>query len=456
MRATSAPLDRLTRTLRLPGGAPFASLWAALSISVFGDQVTAVAVPTIAILALGVGPFEAGLLAAASWIAWPILGPVAGVWVDRLPRRPVLVVCDLARMILLLSIPVAVALGGVGFPQLLVVVFGAGVANLFFDLAFTSHLPELVEPSAIPLANARIEASRSTSYVAGPSLAGALISIIGAPAAVIVDAVTFLASATLIRSAPAVVRSTATAVATGVGAVPRKSVRAELIEGFAVLRLEPILLRLILAAALSNFGLVAARAILLLHLYRDLGFTPAFAGLVLAAPGIGALLGVAAARALAVRIGVGRTLLAATVLESVVWLAIPIASGPLAGLVIAVALAASSFWGLVWNVIAASVRQVAVPSNLLGRTGAIRGAIGFGVIPIGGVAGGAIATALASAGLPALPLTIGIGALVGVSSGLMLVGQRIGWLRTWRFGEPWRGALAPTAAPSGPTKAPPT
>jgi hypothetical protein len=85
---------------------------------------------------------------------------------------------------------------------------------------------------------------------------------------------------------------------------------------------------------------------------------------------------------------------------------------------------------------------VAVPPSLLGRTGAIRGAIGFGVIPVGGVAGGAIATALASAGLPALPLTIGIGAIVGIASGLALVGPGIGFLATWRFGEPWRGALA--------------
>jgi MFS family permease len=438
MSSAPAPPDRLARILRLPGGPPFASLWTALSISVFGDQITAVAVPTIAILALGVGPFEAGLLAAAAWIAWPILGPVAGVWVDRLPRRPI-VVCDLVRMVLLLSIPLAVALGGVGFPQLLIVVFGAGVANLFFDLAFTSHVPEVIEAASIPLANARIEASRSTSYVAGPSIAGALISFVGAPAAVIVDAVSFLASAILIRGTPVPL---AEAGSVTPAARPRKSVRTELIEGFAVLRVEPILLRLILAAAMSNFGLVAARAILLLHLYRDLGFTPALAGLVLAAPGVGALLGVGAARSLAVRIGVGRTLLAATVFESLVWLAIPIASGPLAGLVIALALAASSFWGLVWNVIAASVRQVAVPPSLLGRTGAIRGAIGFGVIPVGGVAGGAIATALASAGLPALPLTIGIGAIVGIASGLALVGPGIGFLATWRFGEPWRGALA--------------
>src|ERR1051326_1639325 len=96
----------LGRVLRIPGGWPFVSLWSALSISVFGDQITAIAIPTFAILLLGVGPLEAGLLSGATWIAWPVLGPIAGVWVDRLPRRPVLVVCDLARLPLPLSTPI--------------------------------------------------------------------------------------------------------------------------------------------------------------------------------------------------------------------------------------------------------------------------------------------------------------------------------------------------------------
>ena len=428
--------SRLARTLRIPGGPPFVSLWSALSISAFGDQITGIALPTIAILGLGVGPFEAGLLSAAGWVAWPTVGPLAGVWVDRLPRRRILVACDVVRLVLLLTIPVAYLLASVTFLQLLVVATLHGLASVFFDLAFTAHVPEVVEPAAIPVANARIEASRSASYVAGPSLAGALIGVIGAPYAVLLDAASFLASALLIRSVRPVLRSSAAAAADA-AKVARRSIRADLIDGVRVLRTQPVLLRLILGAAMSNFGLVAARAILLLHLYRDLGFTPATAGLVLAAPGIGALAGVGLANTLGRRVGIGRALLAATVLESAVWLVIPFAGGPFAGLVIALALAASSVWGLVWNVLAQSVRQVAVGTELQGRVAAIRGAIGFGVIPLGGIAGGAIAAALASAGLPALPLTIGIGALVGTSSGLMLLSRDMAPLRHWRFGDPW-------------------
>jgi predicted MFS family arabinose efflux permease len=165
--------------------------------------------------------------------------------------------------------------------------------------------------------------------------------------------------------------------------------------------------------------------------------SPALAGLVLAAPGIGALAGVAAAGWLGQRLGVGRSLLAATVLESAVWLAIPVAGGVLAPFVIALALAASSFWGLVWNVVAQSVRQVAVPPEVQGRVASLRGAVGFGVIPLGSLAGGAIGAALAAAGLPALPLTIALGAVVGVSSGVAFVGSGMAPLWRWRFGEAW-------------------
>lgn len=329
--------------------------------------------------------------------------------------------------------------GTVSFVQLLAVTMLHGLASVFADLAFTAHVPEVVQPVDIPIANARIEASRSVSYVGGPSLAGALIGWIGAPLAVLADAASFLASALLIRSSRPGVGPATQAAEAGTDAGATRSYRRELLDGVRVLRTHPVLLRLIVAAAISNFGLVAARAILLLHLYRDLGFSPAAAGLVFGAPGLGALVGVGLANRLGRRLGIGRSLLAATVLESAVWFVIPFASGPLAGWVIALALAASSVWGLVWNVLAQSVRQVAVAPELQGRLASIRGAIGFGVIPLGGVAGGAIAAALPAGGLPALPLTIGLGALVGTSSGLALLGPGMAPLWRWRFGDSWPG-----------------
>jgi predicted MFS family arabinose efflux permease len=270
--------------------------------------------------------------------------------------------------------------------------------------------------------------------VAGPGLAGLLISIVGAASAVILDALSFLGSAILIRAAPPASRPASFATAGG-------SIRAELVDGLRVLRREPVLIRMTLAGGISNFGLMAARAVLLLHLYRDLGLTPALVGLVLAAPGFASIAGVAAANAVTRRLGVGRALLAATILEAAVWLAVPVATGPTAPIQIAVALGFSSFWGLVWNVVALSVRQVVVPPEIQGRVAAIRGAIGFGVIPLGSVAGGLLGEALTNASVPAaLPLTIAAGAIVGVASGLPLMGPSMTAVRRWRFGEPWPAA----------------
>jgi len=424
--------------LRLPADRGFRSLWTAVTISVFGDQITAVAIPTLAIVVLGVGPLETGLLAAAGWLAWPILGPIVGVWVDRLVRRRILIAADLVRMAVLLSIPVAAVAGVLGFPQLLVVAAIVGLGNVFFELAFSAHTPEVVAGERIPVANARLEASRATSYMAGPALAGLLISLVTAAGAVVVDAATFLASAILIRRAPPAVRPTPARAGDVADAGPRRSLRTELVDGFRVMRNEPVLLRMTLAAAMSNFGLVAARAVLLLHLYRDLGLSPAVVGLVLGAPGIASIAGVTAAGAVTRRLGVGQALLAATVLESAMFLFIPFAGGPAAPFIVAAALGASSFWGLVWNVVAVSVRQVAVAPEVQGRVAAIRGAIGYGVIPIGSLAGGVLGAWLTSAGVPAaLPLTIGVGAVAGVASGLPMLGRSMAPVRRWQFGQPW-------------------
>ncbi len=430
--------------LRLPTDRGFRNLWTAVTISVFGDQVTAVAIPTLAIVVLGVGPFETGLLAASGWLAWPLLGPVVGVWVDRLTRRRILVTADLVRMAVLLSIPFAAFAGVLGFPQLLVVEAIAGLASVFFELAFSAHTPEVVAGERIPVANARLEASRATSYMAGPGLGGILVSLVGAAGAVVFDAATYLASAILIRRAPAASTPSTRSQA-------GRSIRAELVDGLRVMLHEPVLLRMTIAAAMSNFGLVAARAVLLLHLYRGLGLSPAVVGLVLGAPGIASIAGVTAAGAVTRRLGVGRALLAATVLESGMFLLVSVATGPAAPVVVALALGASSFWGLVWNVVAVSVRQVAVAPEVQGRVAAIRGAIGYGVIPVGSLAGGLLGAWLTDAGVAAaLPLTIAVGALIGVASGLPMLGRQMAPVRRWQFGQPWPGATsaAGSAAPS--------
>jgi predicted MFS family arabinose efflux permease len=428
--------SRLAAAFRLPVAGGFPNLWAAQTVSVFGDQLTLLAIPTLAIVGLHASPFEAGLLAASGWIAWPILALPAGVWVDRLNRRRVLVTCDLIRATALLAVPLAALTVGVTIPLLLIINTTAGAATVFYDLAYSANVADLVPAADIPTANARLEASRSTSFVAGPGLAGLLIGALGAANAVVLDASSFLVSALLNRrTSPGSIRTTA--------ASPRRF-RAELAEGArAVLRV-PVVLRLMAAAAISNFGLMFARSILLVFAYRTLELDPFMAGLALSGTGIGALAGVAACGRLTTTLGVGRTLIVASVLQAAAFLLVPVAMlTPAPALVVASSLALSSFWEVIWNIDAVSVRLVVLPPQIQGRVaGFVRLAI-FGAIPFGGIVGGLVAEVLARPlGDGALGVTIVIGALIGAVSGLAFIGPSTKPLRRWRFGDPVPGLAA--------------
>jgi predicted MFS family arabinose efflux permease len=424
---------RLARIFRLPVGGGFPNLWAAQTVSVFGDQLTSLAIPTFAILVLHAGPFEVGLLAASGWVAWPVLALPAGVWVDRLNRRQVLVACDLIRAAALAAIPLAALTAGVTIPLLIVVSVVTGAASVFFDLAYSANVADLVPAADIPIANARLEASRSTSYVAGPGLAGVIVSAVGATNVVILDACSFVASAFLTRR-------TARGSAGTPGA--ERHFRTEIEEGAHALLRVPVVLRITAAAAISNFGLMFARSILLFYAYRTLHLNPFTAGLALSGAGVGALAGVVASGRLTTALGVGRTLILATVCEAAAFLLVPLA--PLTSVpvpVVAAALGLSSFWGLIWNIDAVSARQVILPVGVQGRVIGLSRLVIFGVIPVGGIVGGALAQALAGPlGNAALGATILIGAVVGASSGLVLLGRTFDPLRDWRFGDPWPAA----------------
>ncbi len=173
----------------------FIKLWSGETVSQFGTQVTQLALPTVAILLLHAGPFEVGLLAALEFLAFPILGLVAGVWADRLRRRPIMIVADLGRMLALGSIPLAFILNALSLYQLYAVAVITGVFTVFFDVAYQSYLPALVERSNLIEGNTKLEVTRSAAQVAGPAVAGFLIQLVGGARAILVDAISFLISA---------------------------------------------------------------------------------------------------------------------------------------------------------------------------------------------------------------------------------------------------------------------
>jgi MFS family permease len=182
--------------MKLLANRDFRRLWAGETVSVFGSQITLLALPLAAVLTLHAGSFQMGVLSAAGMLPWLCFALPAGVWTDRRPRRRrILIATDLGRAAILLTVPLASALHVLSFTQLAVVAFAAGTLTLFFNLAWVSYLPTIVPREQLVDANSKLMTSTSAAQIAGPSFAGALVGIATAPFAILVDAASFLGSA---------------------------------------------------------------------------------------------------------------------------------------------------------------------------------------------------------------------------------------------------------------------
>src|SRR5262245_42914294 len=277
----------------------FLRLWLAQVISNAGTAITNVALPLTAVLVLGATPAQMGLLGMAGSLPNLLFGLVAGVWVDRTRRRPVLVGADLGRAVLLGSIPLAAWLGHVTFLHLWIVAFCAGSLTVFFQIASIAVLPALVTKTQLVEANSKLSISDSVLSIAGPGVAGGLVQLLSAPKAILVDAVSYVLSALTLG---------------GIGAAePRPTQRrgtmwSEIGEGMRELVGTPLLKAL---TATSSLGMLAGSVqstVLVLFLARELNFTPAVIGLVFACGGVGSLVGAMSAGVAARRLRVGPTL----------------------------------------------------------------------------------------------------------------------------------------------------
>lgn len=170
----------------------FLKLWAGQTVSELGSSITLLALPTAAVIGFHANAFQVGLLAATSRVPFPFLSLLAGVVVDRLPRRPILIVCDVGRCLVLASIPLAAMLNLLSLPQLFVTAFASGVLTVFFDVAYLSYVPVLAGRDELIDANARLQLGGSFAQVAGPGLAGLLVQLLGAARAIAADAGSFL------------------------------------------------------------------------------------------------------------------------------------------------------------------------------------------------------------------------------------------------------------------------
>jgi predicted MFS family arabinose efflux permease len=362
----------------------FRHLWAAETVSQVGTQVTLLALPVVAVTVLAATPLQMGVLSALETAAFLLIGLPAGAWVDRWRRKRVLVTADLVRALVLATLPVAYLLDVLSLGQLFVVAAVTGTATVFFDVAYQSYLPALVDRDQIVDGNGKLEASRAVAQVAGPGVTGVLLRVLGAPVLIAVDAVSFLFSALFLGSIHRadVVPDRAA----------RRPLRTEIAEGLSFVVRHPLLRRIVACTGTGNlFGTIAS-TLVVLYALRTLGLSESTLGLVFSAGSVGGLLGAASAARFARWVGEGRSIpLAALIL-------VPFAAlTPLAALGAPVPLLVLSTFGMSWAVVAYNVTQVSFrqrlcPPALLGRMNASVRFLVFGTMPLGALLGGVLAT----------------------------------------------------------------
>ena len=367
----------------------FLKLWSAETISQVGSQVTGLALPLVAIITLDVSAFEVALLGVIEFAPFILISLPAGVWVDRMPRRPILIAGDLGRAALLATIPIAYAVDALTIWQLYVVGFFFGVLTVFFDVAYQSYLPALVEREQLVDGNSKLEISRSGAQLAGPALAGVLIQVLKAPLAILLDAISFLVSGLFVLA----IRKREAVPDREPGRSPLHGMRAELSEGVRYVFGHRYLRWIAASTATFNFFGSMTGAIFLVYAVRELGLSAGTLGIIFAIANVGYLVGAIVTNRISRRIGVGPAIVlgaaggAASLLVPLAPTSAPIpwliASGVLVG-----------FGVVLYNVTQLSFRQAITPERLQGRMNSVMRFIVWGVIPLGTLLGGAIATAV--------------------------------------------------------------
>jgi MFS family permease len=363
----------------------FLRLWGAQSVSIFGSQITGLALPLTAAVVLDASVFEMGLLTTAGTLPYLLVGLPAGAWVDRLRRRPILIAADLGRAALVGTIPLAAALDVLGIGLLYAIALLAGVLTVFFEVAYQSYLPSLISRDELVEGNSRLEMSNSAARVAGPGVAGLLVQMLSAPAALLADALSFLASAALIGSIDRTERAPA-------DRGPRRGVLREIGEGLRAVLDHPLLRPIAFSTAVSNFCTGIVAAVFILFLTNTLRLDAGVIGLTYALGSLGAVGAAALAAASARRFGLGPSILIGKSLIALSALLVPLAGGPMVvafGMLILYRVLGGA-GAVISNVNQVSLRQSITPDQLQGRVNATNRFLTWATLPLGSLAGGAL------------------------------------------------------------------
>lgn len=386
----------------------FNRLWAAESISKAGDAVSLVAIPLTAILALDADALEVGLLGAAQLLPIVALGLPAGAWVDRAgSRRRVMVAADFARGIALGTVPLAWALGSLSYGHLLVVVAVNAGLGTFFDVAIAAYLPRLVGRDRLVVSNSRLELSRSAAQVLGPGAAGLVLRFLAAPFALVLDALSFAASALLIASSPGKEPERASSSEARTSRLPA---RRELLAGARLALREPHLRAITVTAMINNLSRSIGMVVAVLYLVRDAGVGADAVGLGFAFGNSGFVVGALLASRLSRGLGIGRAMRLGVGLFWPGMLAFALAPTSLALAAFTLMVFLNGFGIAIHNINQVSVRQAVTPDHLRARVTAASRLLILGAMPGGTLIGGVLGTVI---GLQGTLLVSAFGLFVG-------------------------------------------
>lgn len=372
------------------GNRDFLCLWGATAISQLGTQITFLGLPLLAVTILNATPLETSILAMLGWVPMVALGFVAGAMVDRSRRQSLLIWCDVARALVLITIPVTSMLGLLSIGHLYAVVLLSGVFTTFFDTAYQARVPTLVPQEQLVAANSGLEIAQSGTRIVGPSLAGALITLLTAPIAIILHALSYLISALFLLGIRH--QEARSDVTTSEPRQPR-SLGMDIKEGLTYFWQQPLLRSILGCTMLMSVGWALVEGILLFYLIRTLGLDAGLTGLIFSAGNVGLLVAATLTGRFVQYWGLGPTLSVALVLHAVGILLIALA--PLAPLpLIMVGYLVRAFGVVAYNISQLTIRQSVTPPYMLGRVTATARVIGWASIPSGLLLGGLCATTI--------------------------------------------------------------
>jgi Na+/melibiose symporter-like transporter len=374
----------------------FMRLWSGQTISVFGSMIGGTALDFTAILFLGATPVQLGVLNAMKIVPGLLAGLFAGAWVDRLPRRPLLIGADAGRALVLSSLPLAALLGALHIAQLYVVALLVSLLSVLFDVAYQAYLPALVGRSEVLEGNSKLSASAAVAEFGGFSVAGGLVQALTAPMAILIDAASFVVSAVtlgMIRTREAAPHATAASVTTADAGEP--NLYNEIGEGLKTVWGHPLLRASAAVELLHNLGNGVFAALVVLYMSRGLGFNPAVLTPIWAIGGMASFFGAALAPRLSLRWGAGLAMAVGLGVAGISGLFIPLASGAslFSGICLGIAQLGDGFF-TVYQINLVSLWQSITQARLLGRVTATMKFIALAATLIGSLAGGLLGQAV--------------------------------------------------------------